>query len=217
MSVLRSRPVRFGGLVTRPRRAGYARGEVLTPGMRVGLFGGSFDPPHPGHAHLARTAMRRLKLDRVWWVVSPQNPLKDRKAGELAARMKAVAEFATAPGMVVTDVEDRLGIRRSADLIDALVERHPAVNFVWLMGADNLGSFHRWGRWQDIAKSVPIAVMARPTDPIRARLSPFAQMHNRSRIREFESGILPLKTPPAWTYLTEPLDCHSSTALRARN
>lgn len=191
-------------------------GEALAPGMRVGLFGGTFDPPHEGHMHAATTAMRRLGLHRVWWLVSPQNPLKARKADDFARRMGGVAELARRPGMVASDIEARLGTNRTIDLVRALRSRHPDVHFVWIMGADNLATIHRWGRWQEIFASIPIAVIARPTDAIRARLAPAAQVYGRSRWPEAAARALPLQKPPAWTYLTERLYPQSSTALRAQ-
>lgn len=192
------------------------RSEALAPGMRVGLFGGTFDPPHAGHLHAATTAMRRLGLHRVWWLVSPQNPLKARQAGDFERRMRAVSELADRPGMVVSDIEARLGTTRTMDLLRILQARHRKVNFVWIMGADNLAGIHRWGHWQDIFASVPIAVVARPTDAIRARLSPAAQVYSRQRRPEYAARALPLQAPPAWTYLVERLNPLSSTALRER-
>ena len=193
------------------------KSELLVPGMRVGLFGGTFDPPHAGHLHVARTAMRRLKLDRVWWLVSPQNPLKARQAGDLARRMNAVAELASEPRMVISDIEARLGINRTVDLMRELKRRHPWVRFGWIMGADNLSSIHRWGHWREIFASYPVAVVSRPTDAVRARLSPAASIHARDRLSEGRARILADCAAPAWIYLTEPYHPHSSTALRNRD
>lgn len=193
------------------------KSELLVPGMRVGLFGGTFDPPHAGHLHVARTAMRRLKLDRVWWLVSPQNPLKARQAGDLARRMSAVAELASEPRMVISDIEARLGINRTVDLMRELKRRHPGVRFVWIMGADNLSTIHRWGHWREIFASYPVAVVSRPTDAVRARLSPAARIHARDRLPEGRARILADCAAPAWIYLTEPYHPHSSTALRNRD
>lgn len=216
MSKLRSRPVRTGALVRRGRPARPLRGEAVSRGMRIGLFGGSFDPPHDGHRHVAETAMKRLGLHRVWWLVSPQNPLKSRGASRLGQRLASVEELASAPGMVVTDLESRLRTRRTADLLQALGIAAGKVDFVWLMGADNLAQIHRWSRWREIFDKVPVLVMSRPQDPIRARLSPAARIYARSRRSERSVRELPLKSAPAWTYLTERLHSHSSTALRAR-
>lgn len=205
-----------GRLISVPRPSAALRGEALARGMTIGLFGGTFDPPHDGHLHVAEAAKRRLDLDRVWWLVSPQNPLKQRRAGELDSRMAAVGALANRPSMVVSDIEARLGCNRTIDLIRALRRRYPGVRFVWVMGADNLKSFHRWGQWRKIFASIPIAVISRPHDAVRARLAPAVRMHATSRVREQGLARLPLKKAPAWTYLIEPLDWHSSTALRAR-
>lgn len=192
------------------------RGEGLAPGMKIGLFGGSFDPVHEGHRHVAETARRRLGLDQVWWLVSPQNPLKTREAGAYAERLAAVHRLAGGKGMVISDIESRLGTRYIVDLIDRLKTRFPRTRFVWIMGGDNLRHFHRWHRWQDILAALPVAVVARPQDPLKAQLSPMARRYATSRIRETDAKNLPLRKPPAWTYLTEPLQSVSSTALRAR-
>ncbi|WP_291845192.1 nicotinate-nucleotide adenylyltransferase [Maricaulis sp.] len=198
-------------------RRGALRGGRLGRGMRIGLFGGSFDPPHAGHLHVARTALRRLGLDQVWWLVSPQNPLKAQPAGDFERRFRAVQELADRPGMHVSDIETRLGTTRTIDLLHHFKTRHPGVHFVWLMGADNLASIHHWAHWPEIFQTVPVAVIARPQDAVRARLSRAACQFATSRIRESEAASLPLQSAPAWTYLTERLHSHSSTALRARH
>ncbi|WP_300542510.1 nicotinate-nucleotide adenylyltransferase [Maricaulis sp.] len=200
----------------KPAPAPPLKSEAVKPGMRIGLFGGTFDPPHAGHLHAARTAMRRLRLDRVWWLVSPQNPLKARQAGDLARRMDAVRDLARDPGMVISDIEARLGTNRTIDLLGALKARHRDVHFVWMMGADNLAGIHRWADWQGIFSSVPVAVIARPTDAVRARLSPAAQVFSASRVSESQARSLAGRPAPAWTYLTARLHPHSSTALRER-
>lgn len=212
----RSAPLPLSALIRKPGWSGVLRGEHLPPGARVGLFGGSFDPPHKGHMHVATSAMRRLELDRVWWLVSPQNPLKDRRASDMKTRLERVRGYADRPGMVVTDIEARLGIQHTAALIRALQARHEDVHFVWLMGADNLASFHRWKNWTEIVQSIPIAIISRPQDPVRARLSLMASRYRRSRICEGEAKSLPFKSPPAWTYLIEPLQSDSSTQLRTK-
>lgn len=217
MSERRSSPMARGRLISAPKAAPALRGEALARGMKIGLFGGTFDPPHEGHLHVAEAAKRRLGLDRVWWLVSPQNPLKQRRAGELERRMAAVAALAGRPGMVVSNIEARLGCNRTINLIRALQRRYRGVRFVWLMGADNLKSIHRWGQWRQIFASVPIAVISRPHDAVRARLAPAVRMYAHSRVREQGLALLPLKKAPAWTYLIEPLNWHSSTALRARS
>jgi len=190
------------------------KGEALKPGMTVGLFGGSFDPVHAGHLHVARTAMRRFGLDRLWWVVSPQNPLKDRRAGDYLRRLIGVEEAARLPRMVVSDIEQRTQIRTTAELLAMLHKRHPGVRFVWIMGADNLKQFHRWHRWREIAATTPIAIIARPQDPIRARLSPAARQMAKSRLTETRANVLARISPPGWTYLTERLHMEASSLLR---
>ncbi|WP_371514821.1 nicotinate-nucleotide adenylyltransferase [Brevundimonas denitrificans] len=136
-------------------------GLRLEPGLKVGLLGGSFNPAHEGHAHVAETAMQRLGLDRVIWLVSPQNPLKDdSETAPLVERMASAREFARGPAMVVSDFESRVGCRWTVDTLRAVTARHPGVKFVWLMGSDNLATFHRWRGWTDIAAAMPMAVIA---------------------------------------------------------
>jgi len=210
----RSAPIRFGALAHRGPPARPLKSEALSPGMTIGLFGGSFDPPHRGHRHVATTGLRRLKLDRVWWLISPHNPLKRRSPGEYKDRYEQVQALAYGPHMVVTDVENRLKARLTARVIAALIARYPRVNFVWLMGADNLKDFHHWVRWKEIMKSVPIAVIARPHDPIRARLAPAARIFAKARMGENQSQGLARMRAPVWTYLCEPLHKESSSRLR---
>jgi nicotinate-nucleotide adenylyltransferase len=203
-----------------PRRGGLRDGLDLQPGMKVGLFGGSFNPAHDGHTHLAETALRRLGLDRVVWLVSPQNPLKDaRDSAPLAERMgsarAAAAQAASGPAMIVSDVESRIGTRWTVDTLRALIARHPGVDFVWLMGSDNLASFHRWRGWTDLMRLVPVAVIARPGSELDSRTAPAAARFAAARIPASRARLLPRLEAPAWTYLTAPLNPRSSTALRA--
>lgn len=138
------------------------------PGMRIGLFGGTFDPAHAGHRHVAETAAKRLGLGKVWWLVTPQNPLKARQAGPLGARMASARAQARGRRMVVTDFETRLGLFYAVETVEALRRRRPGVRFVWIMGADSLSGLHRWRRWGDLAAAVPIAVVPRPGAGLRA-------------------------------------------------
>jgi len=128
-------------------------------GQRIGLLGGSFDPAHGGHAHITREALKRFQLDAVWWLVSPGNPLKARGPAPLEARMAKAREVMDHPRVVVTDLEARLGTRYTAQTLRALQARNVGVQFVWLMGADNLAQFHRWQDWQWIMEHVPVGVM----------------------------------------------------------
>ena len=185
-------------------------GVSLAPGMRVGLFGGSFNPAHDGHAHVAETALIRLGLDRVIWLVSPQNPLKGAPE-PIEERMAGAAGFAAAPSMIVSDIETRLGSAYSIDTIRALKARHPGVRFVWVMGADNLAGFHRWKGWTGIFGELPVAVVARPGSTLRALNSPAARRFASARV---PAGALVASNPPAWSYLAAPLNHASSTALR---
>jgi len=214
--IRRSRPVHFAGAIRRGRCSAPLRNEALKPGMTVGLFGGSFDPVHAGHLHVARTALKQLGLDRVWWIVSPQNPLKSRRAGQFLRRFNSVKDAAPGPRMVVSDIERRTGILTTAELVSVLQTRHPLVRFVWIMGADNLGQFHRWHRWREIAASIPIAIIARPQDPVRARLSPAARQMAPHRVSEIHAKMIAKRGAPGWTYLTEPLHREASSQLREK-
>ena len=203
-----------------PRPGTLRDGLDLQPGMAVGLFGGSFNPAHDGHAHVAETAMRRLGLDRVVWLVSPQNPLKDaRDSAPLAERMAsaraAAAQAASGPVMIVSDFETRAGTQWTVDTLRALTARHPGVRFVWLMGSDNLASFHRWRGWTDIMRMMPMAVIARPGSLLESRAAPAARRFAGHRISSREARLLADKAAPAWTYLRAPLNPRTSTALRA--
>ena len=201
-----------------PRSGALRDGLYLTPGMKVGLFGGSFNPAHDGHAHVAETAMRRLGLDRVVWLVSPQNPLKStHEMAPLEERMQSAREVAqtVGPNMIVSDVETRIGTQWTIDTLRTLVARHPGVNFVWLMGSDNLAGFHRWRGWTDIMRLMPMAVIARPGSLLDSRSAPAAVRFGRFRIPSREAGLLPSLEAPAWTYLVAPLNPRSSTAIRA--
>lgn len=203
-----------------PRPGALRDGLDLTPGMAVGLFGGSFNPAHDGHAHVAETALRRLGLDRVVWLVSPQNPLKDaRDSAPLTERMASAAEAAklaaSGPSMIISDIETRMGTQWTVDTLRALVARHPGVRFVWLMGSDNLASFHRWRGWTDIMRLMPMAVISRPGSLLDSRTAPAASRFAGARVAAEKARLLPDLEAPAWTYLTAPLNPRSSTALRA--
>jgi nicotinate-nucleotide adenylyltransferase len=184
--------------------------------LKIGLFGGTFDPPHAAHRAACLLAMRRLGLDRIWWMVTPGNPLKDtRDLAPLAARIAAAKVLAQHPRIDVTGVEAELRTRYTRDTIAALVKRCPGVHFVWIMGADNLRGFHRWQQWRDIARLVPIAVVDRVGPSLYASASPAAQALARFRIPEAAAGTLPGRRPPAWVFLHGLKSPLSSTALRA--
>lgn len=190
---------------------------AFVPGMRIGLFGGSFDPPHEGHRMVAELALKRLKLDQVWWIVSPHNPLKSAEPWQsLAARMENVRRLADHPRFVVTDIEAHIGSRYTADTLAFLVSRMPGVRLVWVMGADNMVGFHRWRDWRAIAALIPVAVVDRPESSLPAVASPAAHALARWRLPEADAAALPDKAPPAWVLLHGPRIPVSSTMLRTR-
>ncbi len=189
---------------------------VARAGMRVGLLGGSFDPAHEGHVLLTRQALRRLRLDRVWWLVSPGNPLKQAGPAPMAARLAAARRLMRHPRVEITDVEARLGSRYTARSLALLQSRYPGVRFVWLMGADNLASLHEWRNWEGIMGRVPVAVFARPGSGLRARRAKAAQRFAAARLPGRDAPVLAGRSPPAWAYIAMPLCDASSTRLRAR-
>jgi nicotinate-nucleotide adenylyltransferase len=209
-----SLPVRPAG-----ERLGGSRRVVLpgyAPGMRIGLFGGTFDPPHAAHRAASLLAMRRLALDRVWWLVTPGNPLKDTQGlAPLYERIAAARRLANHPRIDVTAFEADLGVSYTYATVSYLVQRCPGVHFVWIMGADNLRSFHRWQRWRDIARLVPIAVIDRLGPSLYSAAGVAGQALNFARLPESAALTLPLRRPPAWIYLHGLKSPLSSTALRA--
>jgi nicotinate-nucleotide adenylyltransferase len=190
-------------------------GPPAVPGQRVGLLGGSFDPAHAGHVHVSLWALRAFRLDRVWWLVSPGNPLKPDAPADLSRRLAAAREIVRDRRVVVTDVEARIGTRHTAATLRELRRRYPGVRFVWLMGADNLRSFHRWDRWATILEQVPVGVLARPGEQVKAGLSPAARRFARWRVPQRDAAKLPMMKPPAWALLSGPMLDLSSTELRA--
>ena len=199
------------------RPHGLRSGFFLQRGMRVGLFGGSFNPAHDGHAHVAETALMRLRLDKVIWLVSPQNPLKNRaESASLATRMASARAHAHGPNMIVSDVESRVGSHYTIDILRILKQRYPGVKFVWIMGGDNLNSLHSWRGWVNIMREMPVAVVARPGAEVKSRSSPTAKRFGFARLSSREAPRLADCRAPAWLYLRAPLNFASSTALRAR-
>ncbi len=193
---------------------GLRPGFHLAPGLRVGLYGGSFDPAHEGHAHVADTARRRLGLDRVLWLVSPQNPLKTHGASApLAVRLAGAAALARRPSMRATDIEARLGLAYTLDTVRWFKRRFPRVAFIWIMGADSLLGFHRWKGWAALMREVPVAVVSRPGAALKSRLSPTARRFAFAR----RARLAARARPPAWIYLAAPFHAVSSSALRDRS
>ncbi|RBP03286.1 nicotinate-nucleotide adenylyltransferase [Roseiarcus fermentans] len=185
------------------------------PGMRIGLLGGSFNPPHEGHALVTQLALTRLGLDRVWWLVTPGNPLKS--VAELAAlndRVEAARRLVAGPRVAITDIEAQIGARYTYDTLAWLVRRAPGARFVWLMGADNLRQFHLWRHWRQIADLVPIAIVDRPGSTLRATSSRAAVALAPWRVPERDARRLADLAPPAALFLHGPRSNLSSTVLR---
>ncbi|MET0170075.1 MAG: nicotinate-nucleotide adenylyltransferase [Aliihoeflea sp.] len=193
----------------------YLRMPHAEKGMAIGLFGGSFNPPHKGHLLVAETALRRLRLDALWWIVTPGNPLKAGKEQlSLAQRLALSERMAEDPRIKVTAFEAGQAVRYTADTIELVRARNPGVDFVWIMGADNLRDFHLWQRWRDIARSVPIAVIDRPGSTLAFLSSRMAQTFASQRMDESDAGLLARMRPPVWTFVHGPRSSLSSTAIR---
>ncbi len=208
-------PARRAPLAGRPQAL--RLGFDLKRGMKVGLYGGSFNPAHDGHAHVAETARRKLGLDRVIWLVSPQNPLKSRhETADLDERVAGARALAHGYAMVVAAVETQLGSNYTIDTIRGLKARFPGVKFVWIMGADSLASFHRWRGWTQIMHEVPVAVISRPWISLKSRFSPAAIRFARFRRSPQNGPRLAYAKTPAWTFLFGRFNFQSSSALRAR-
>jgi len=185
-------------------------------GQTIGLLGGSFAPPHAGHVHISQQALKRFGLDQVWWLVSPGNPLKEEGPASLDRRMSKARSIIHHPKIHVTDIETRLGTRYTASTLRQLTRKFPMANFIWLMGADNLASFHKWDQWREIMNIVPIGVLARPGDRISARTSKAACIYRFAQFRGRESRLLAHSRPPSWCFVNVPMVNMSSTTIRER-
>lgn len=183
---------------------------------RIGLLGGSFNPAHQGHRDISLAALKYLDLDEIWWMVSPQNPLKPTDGmAPFAERLASARAMACHPKIRVTDIESRLGTQFTADTLKALVTRFPSCRFVWLMGADNLAQISSWRDWTKIFHLTPIAVFDRPTYTIKALTALAARRFRRSRRREAALKMLAATPPPAWVFVHHRLNPISATAIRA--
>ncbi len=184
-------------------------------GMIVGLFGGSFNPPHEGHRLVAEIALRRLGLQQLWWMVTPGNPLKShRELAPLADRLAMSEAMADDPRIKVTAFEQALGTSYTARTLDHVKARNPHARFIWIMGADNLKSFHHWQHWQKIVTTFPIAVIDRPGSTLSYLSSKMARTFDYARIDEDDAAVLWKRKAPAWTFIHGPRSTLSSTALR---
>jgi nicotinate-nucleotide adenylyltransferase len=181
------------------------------------LLGGSFNPAHAGHRQISLTALKRLRLDEVWWLVSPQNPLKPTDGmAPFADRLAGARALARHPRIRVTGIEADLKTTHTAESLGRLARRRPDLRFIWLMGADNLAQVHQWRDWQQIFHTVAVAIFARPSYCLRALASVAAHRFARNRVPESASGTVRERRPPAWVFLVGPLSPLSATAIRAR-
>lgn len=185
------------------------------PKLKIGLLGGSFDPAHQGHVHISETALQRLDLDRVWWLVSPGNPLKQHGPAAMDRRLDRCGEVINGhPHIHAFDFETKAGTRYTIDTLNALKRTYYGVRFVWMMGADNLTEGHKWKQWQDIFATMPVAVFARPGHQVKAGLSVAAARFARFRLNGTDARALPCRPSPCWTLLSHPTRKDSSTAIR---
>lgn len=197
----------FGSLKVRPPQT--------APGLRIGILGGTFNPPHIGHRNISVMALKTLHLDYVWWLVTPGNPIKSHSdLATLNERITAAENISNHPRIKVTGFEASLPTNYTADTLAFLKKRFNNVEFVWLMGADNLVNFHKWQKWRNIFKTMPIAVFDRPGYHLKALSSPAAQAYKSSRLTPPYNRNFSSQKPPAWQFITLPLSYHSSTELR---
>ncbi len=186
-------------------------------GARIGLFGGSFNPPHEGHLNLCDLALKRLELDQIWWMVTPGNPLKDTTdLPPVLNRIKLCEEIIDNPRIKVTAFEAKHKVRFTADTVRLVKNLRPRQHFVWLMGADNLADFHKWQDWRGIADMLPIAVIDRPGSTLSYRSARAALALSRYRVDSDDAPMLATLPAPAWTFIHGPRSSLSSTMLRNR-
>lgn len=204
-------------MVTRAALAASLGSYVPPRGAKIGLLGGSFNPAHEGHRHISLEALKRLDLDEVWWLVSPQNPLKSSDdMGALADRVASARTVAAHPRIRVTALEALYGVQYTADTVSVLTRQLPGVRFVWLMGADNLRQIASWQDWPQIFHTLVIAVFDRPSYSLPAVSSIAAYRFARQRLREEQARKLATLDPPAWVYIHSRLVTKSATEIRTR-
>ena len=192
---------------------------IYTPpleGQKIGLFGGSFNPAHDGHLAVSLEALKRLQLDQVWWMVSPQNPLKDpSENSDFDQRYALAKNLARHPRLIVTDIERQLGTRTTAESLGKLAPIFDRGRFVWIMGADSFANLHHWNDWREIPMTLPLAVFDRPGWSLKALCSPAAKTFADCRFDSHDARLLCGARVPAWSFISMPLRDESSSALRA--
>lgn len=184
--------------------------------LKIGLLGGSFNPAHAGHRQISLAALKRLGLDQVWWLVTPQNPLKSSSHTPAAGlRLRQALKVADHPKIKITKIEEKLGLHYSADTLKALLQRFRNYHFIWLMGADNLIQISSWHHWRDIFRQVPVAVFARPGYSLRALSSQAAQTFKKNRINPWQSKGWEKHPLPRWVFFNDYHHLISSTQIRS--
>ncbi len=179
----------------------------------IGLVGGSFDPPHEGHMHIATWALSTLPIDKLWWVVSRRNPLKKHSPSDFKKRFDDTKEVVNHSDMLVTDIEIKFDVNFTVDLNKRLKIEYPTVNFIWVMGADGLKQFHKWKDWETIFEMVPIAIFARPGYNEFSKT--VAAIKYKDSFLSSDNAIqLPYHKAPAWAFFNIPMKNISSTEIR---
>ena len=188
----------------------------VEPGLTIGLLGGSFDPPHEGHVHITKLALKIFNLSKIWWLVCPENPIKSVIPSDVNSRFLASKKIMKHPSVVITDLERKFKTKYTFQTLIKLKKLYPSTKFVWLMGADNLINFHHWKNWDWIMKNIPVGVLARPEEQIKAGLSRTAIKFGNYRLPKEKSIILSNYIPPVWTLSTGPMRNISSTEIRKK-
>ena len=188
----------------------------VEPGLTIGLLGGSFDPPHEGHVHITKLALKIFNLSKIWWLVCPENPIKSVTPSDLNSRFFASKKIMIHPSVVITDLERKFKTKYTFQTLIKLKKLYPSTKFVWLMGADNLINFHHWKNCDWIMKNIPVGVLARPEEQIKAGLSRTAIKFGNYRLPKEKSIILSNYIPPVWTLSTGPMRNISSTEIREK-
>ena len=188
----------------------------VEPGLKIGLLGGSFDPPHEGHVHITKLALKIFNLSKIWWLVCPENPIKSVTPSDVNSRFLASKKIMKHPSVVITDLERKFKTKYTFQTLIKLKKLYPSTKFVWLMGADNLINFHHWKNWDWIMKNIPVGVLARPEEQIKAGLSRTAIKFGNYRLPKEKSIILSNYIPPVWTLSTGPMRNISSTEIREK-